>query len=177
VLPQFKANGRGVFPGHFYFRIPTGPLSLEFVLVLHHPSTGNLEAPGEAKIKAKGTDAHLWRCSLMSDQAHPFEEIARPFIEQCRREIGAAWTQVEAAREGLRRTRGLLAVWEEQRRMGDAYWSGRPDLSSRSEAARIGMFVSVAPEPGMRAARPHYAVVSNTALRRPGNRPHRSASA
>jgi hypothetical protein len=102
-----------------------------------------------------GTDLLARRCSLMTDRADPFETIARPLIQQCRREIGAAWVQIEAAREGLRRSRWLLAVWEEQRRKGDVYWKTRPDLSGRSEAARIGMFVpSHAPYPPRRRLAP-----------------------
>ena len=102
-----------------------------------------------------GTDLLARRCSLMTDRADPFETIARPLIQQCRREIGAAWVQIEAAREGLRRSRWLLAVWEEQRRKGDVYWKTRPDLSGRSEAARIGMFVpSHAPFPPRRRVAP-----------------------
>jgi hypothetical protein len=40
-------------------------------------------------------------------------EIAKPIIAQCRREIAAAWTQVEAARTELKRTRGLHERWSE----------------------------------------------------------------
>ena len=41
-------------------------------------------------------------------------EIAKPIIAQCRREIAAAWTQVEAARTELKRTRVLHERWAEQ---------------------------------------------------------------
>jgi hypothetical protein len=41
-------------------------------------------------------------------------EIAKPIIAQCRREIAAAWTQVEAARAELKRTRVLHERWAEQ---------------------------------------------------------------
>jgi hypothetical protein len=106
-----------------------------------------------------GTGLLAKRCSLMTDRVDSFETIARPLIQQCRREIGAAWVQVEAAREGLRRGRWLLAVWEEQRRKGDLYWKSRTDLSSRSEAARIGMFVPSHPPhaPGRRPPPRHAA--------------------
>jgi len=40
-------------------------------------------------------------------------EIAKPIIAQCRREIAAAWTQVEAARTELKRTRVLHERWSE----------------------------------------------------------------
>ena len=40
-------------------------------------------------------------------------EIAEPIIAQCRREIAAGWTQVEAARTELKRTRVLHERWSE----------------------------------------------------------------
>jgi len=40
-------------------------------------------------------------------------EIATPIIAQCRREIAAAWSQVEAARTELKRTRVLHERWSE----------------------------------------------------------------
>ncbi len=40
-------------------------------------------------------------------------EIAVPIIAQCRREIAAGWTQVEAARTELKRTRVLHERWSE----------------------------------------------------------------
>ena len=40
-------------------------------------------------------------------------EIAKPIIAQCRREIAAGWTQVEAARTELKRTRVLHERWSE----------------------------------------------------------------
>jgi hypothetical protein len=40
-------------------------------------------------------------------------EMAKPIIAQCRREIAAAWTQVEAARTELKRTRVLHERWRE----------------------------------------------------------------
>jgi hypothetical protein len=41
-------------------------------------------------------------------------EIAKPIIAQCRREIAAGLTQVEAARAELKRTRVLHERWAEQ---------------------------------------------------------------
>jgi hypothetical protein len=40
-------------------------------------------------------------------------EMAKPIIAQCRREIAAGWTQVEAARTELKRTRVLHERWSE----------------------------------------------------------------
>ena len=39
--------------------------------------------------------------------------MAKPIIAQCRREIAAGWTQVEAARTELKRTRVLHERWSE----------------------------------------------------------------
>ena len=38
-------------------------------------------------------------------------ETVKPIIAQCRREIAAAWTHVDAAREVLHRSRPLQARW------------------------------------------------------------------
>jgi hypothetical protein len=83
----------------------------------------------------------------MEEHVDPVGALAQPFIEQCRREIAAAWTHIEAAREMLKRGRWLLARWAEQRKWLEAKESARLDASNRSEAARIGMFVSVEPAP------------------------------
>jgi len=40
-------------------------------------------------------------------------EMANPIIAQCRREIAAGWTQIEAARTELKRTRVLHERWSE----------------------------------------------------------------
>jgi hypothetical protein len=40
-------------------------------------------------------------------------DTAQPIIAQCRREIAAGWTQVEAARAELQRTRALHERWSE----------------------------------------------------------------
>jgi hypothetical protein len=40
-------------------------------------------------------------------------EMAKPIIAQCRREIAAGWTQIEAARTELKRTRALHERWSE----------------------------------------------------------------
>ena len=82
----------------------------------------------------------------MEQQSHPVEAIARPLIEQCRREIAAAWVQIEAANEMLARGRWLLARWREQPRMDEAKENARLASSGRSEAARLGAFVMVEPE-------------------------------
>ena len=82
----------------------------------------------------------------MEQQSHPIEAIARPLIEQCRREIAAAWAQIEAANDMLARSRWLLARWLEQPRMDEARENARLASSGRSEAARLGAFVMVEPE-------------------------------
>jgi hypothetical protein len=89
----------------------------------------------------------------VADQALSIEAIARPLIAQCRRDIAAAWAQVESAREVLGRSRWLVERWTDLSRMGAAHGIERIDLSDRSEAARIGMFVGIEPEAGRRARR------------------------
>ena len=81
----------------------------------------------------------------MNDGSSPVA-LARPFIEQCHREIEVAWLQIEAAREVLARGRWLLARWSEQSRVEKSIGGARPGSFERSEAARIGMFVMVEPE-------------------------------
>jgi hypothetical protein len=88
----------------------------------------------------------------MTAQSDSIEALARPLIEQCRREIAAAWAQIEAARDMLRRSRWLLARWAEQSRSEAPMESERLARSGRSEAARIGMFVLV-PEDIAQSAR------------------------
>ena len=58
-------------------------------------------------------------------------EIAKPIIAQCRREIAAGWTQVEAARTELKRTRGLHERWSEL--MKDAAAAAAAAAASASE--------------------------------------------
>jgi hypothetical protein len=82
----------------------------------------------------------------MEEQSHAVEAISRPLIEQCRREIAAAWAQIEAASEMLLRSRWLLARWREQPRMDEAKENARLASAGRSEAARLGAFVMVEPE-------------------------------
>jgi hypothetical protein len=72
-------------------------------------------------------------------------ELARPFIEQCHREIELAWLQIEAAKEVLTRGRWLLARWAEQSRAKTSNCIASPRPSDRSEAARMGMFVTLRP--------------------------------
>src|SRR5262245_31949779 len=79
----------------------------------------------------------------MADQVVSTEAMARPLIEQCRREIAAAWVQVEAAREVLKRNRWLIERWSEHGRLDEANESARLSSFDRSEAARIGMFVGI----------------------------------
>jgi hypothetical protein len=79
----------------------------------------------------------------MAEQVVSIDAMARPLIEQCRREIAAAWVQVEAAREVLKRNRWLIERWAEHDRLDEAHESTRLVSFGRSEAARIGMFVSV----------------------------------
>ena len=43
-------------------------------------------------------------------------EAAKPIIAQCRREISAGWTHVDAARAQLERTRVVHERWAEQMR-------------------------------------------------------------
>jgi hypothetical protein len=82
----------------------------------------------------------------MAEQVVSIETMARPLIEQCRREIAAAWVQVEAAREVLKHNRWLIERWAEHGRLDEAHESARLASFGRSEAARIGMFVTVETE-------------------------------
>jgi hypothetical protein len=82
----------------------------------------------------------------MAEQVVSVEAMARPLIEQCRREIAAAWVQIEAAREVLKRGRWLIERWAEHSRLDEAHESARLVSFGRSEAARIGMFVNVETE-------------------------------
>jgi hypothetical protein len=106
----------------------------------------------------------------MEEHADPIGALARPFIEQCRREIAAAWTHIEAAKEMLKRGRWLLARWAEQRKWLEAKESARLDASNRSEAARIGMFVGVEAVP----RRKYHAVAS--IKRRPASHTRRRSA-
>jgi hypothetical protein len=82
----------------------------------------------------------------MDEQAASVDTLAQQIIEQCRREIGAAWLHIEAAKEILRRGRWLLERWADQSRLHATSESARLNSFARSEAARIGMFVRVEPE-------------------------------
>jgi hypothetical protein len=89
----------------------------------------------------------------MAEQVVSIEAMARPLIEQCRREIAAAWVQVEAAREVLKRNRWLIERWADHSRLDEAHESARLVSFGRSEAARIGMFVTVEAETHRRHGR------------------------
>jgi hypothetical protein len=82
----------------------------------------------------------------MAEEVVSVEAMARPLIEQCRREIAAAWVQIEAAREVLKRGRWLIERWAEHSRLDEAHESARLASFGRSEAARIGMFVTAEAE-------------------------------
>jgi hypothetical protein len=99
----------------------------------------------------------------MDQQIASLEPTVRPLIEQCRREIAAAWGYVEAAKTVLEHSRRLTELWAEQKRVAQANEEARLSAAGRSEAARIGMFVGVGMQhtrnarrarlPGMRAGR------------------------
>jgi hypothetical protein len=65
-----------------------------------------------------GTELHLSRLfGSMAGQTCSIMTVARPLIEQCRRDIDElGWQHLEAAREMLKRTRWLVARWEAQHR-------------------------------------------------------------
>lgn len=52
--------------------------------------------------------------SSMSEGPPSIRLLARQLIEQCRREVAAAWEQVEAGRRILDQSRWLLQRWAEQ---------------------------------------------------------------
>jgi len=81
----------------------------------------------------------------MEARAQSIETLTTPLIAQCRREIAAAWAQIEAAREMLARGRWLLVRWAEQSKSDAASEAERLRQSGRSEAARMGMFVLAEP--------------------------------
>jgi hypothetical protein len=86
----------------------------------------------------------------MTDQTYSVMALARPLIEQCRREIQAGLDHLEAARDMLRRTRWLVARWEAQR---EAYASIGSVTLANFDAARQAMFVEAKPEPRRRRRR------------------------
>jgi hypothetical protein len=51
----------------------------------------------------------------MADPGASIDPVPRALIAQCRSEIAAAWVQVEAARDTLRRTRWMIARWRRLR--------------------------------------------------------------
>ena len=59
----------------------------------------------------------------MLEQTLTIEAIARPLIEQCRRDIAAAAAHLDAARAMLAGSRWLIARWDERRR-ADAVTGG-----------------------------------------------------
>jgi len=81
----------------------------------------------------------------MADQASVADTIAERFVADCRRDIAAAWIQIDAANDILRRTRWLLARWDAQRRVGDA-GDIRTGARSRRSAPAGGMFVFIEAE-------------------------------
>jgi hypothetical protein len=83
----------------------------------------------------------------MTDQACSVIALARPLIEQCRRDIEAGFHHLEAARDMLRRTRWLVARWEAQR---EAYANVGTVTLANFDAARQAMFVEAKPEPRRR---------------------------
>ena len=52
----------------------------------------------------------------MSENPPSFRPLARELIEQCRRDIAAAWEQVAAGRRIMDHSRWLLRRWAEQGR-------------------------------------------------------------
>jgi hypothetical protein len=83
----------------------------------------------------------------MVDQSGPVEVVVAQIVAQCRREIAAAGVHIEGAREILQRSRWMLAQWAaEQLQAPKPSETACLDSSARSEAARLGMFVGVAPE-------------------------------
>lgn len=102
----------------------------------------------------------------MAEQVVSVEAMARPLIEQCRREIAAAWVQIEAAREVLKGGRWLIERWAEHSRLDEAHESARLVSFGRSEAARIGMFVTVEAETHRRGARRNSAAGRRTLPKR-----------
>jgi hypothetical protein len=83
----------------------------------------------------------------MTDQTYSVLALARPLIEQCRRDIEAGFHHLEAARDMLRRTRWLVARWEAQR---EAYANVGAVTLANFDAARQAMFVAAKPEPRRR---------------------------
>ena len=72
----------------------------------------------------------------MADPGVSIDPIARALIAQCRREIAAAWEQIEAARATLRQTGAMFTRWKTH---GDA-------SDFRMPAARSGQMFTPVPD-------------------------------
>ena len=71
----------------------------------------------------------------MSEHPPSVWPLARQLIEQCRREVAAAWDEVEAGRRILDHSRWLLRRWAEQARHARAApQSYQPRLAGTFEA-------------------------------------------
>ena len=72
----------------------------------------------------------------MDGQASPIDVAARQFIEQCRHDIAAAWTHVEAAKDVLRRSRWLVERWAVQANLDQVSELTPANLSVRRRRSR-----------------------------------------
>jgi hypothetical protein len=73
--------------------------------------------------------------AAMSDNTPSVRLLARELIEQCRRDIAAAWEQVEAGRRILDHSAWLLQRWAEQARRRQAVLKPyQPRLAGTFEA-------------------------------------------
>ena len=86
----------------------------------------------------------------MADQIYSVEAVARQIVDECRRDIEAAALHIAAAKAILASSRWLLGRWEERQR-ADAVTGGL--RLPAFDAARAGMFASVAPEEPRRRGR------------------------
>jgi len=76
----------------------------------------------------------------VAEQTLIVEAIARPLIEECRRDIAAAGVHIEAMRGILTRSRWLVARWDERRRE-DAITGGI--RLPADDALRVSGFVTI----------------------------------
>jgi hypothetical protein len=91
----------------------------------------------------------------MTDETGNREATTRQAIEHCRRDIAVAWTQLEAAKDLLRRSRPLLDQWVAEKAQIDS--ADKPPADDRPVFRVAGRLVTAPPEPERRRRRTSHA--------------------
>ncbi len=91
----------------------------------------------------------------MTDETGNLDAITRQAIEHCRRDIAVAWTQLEAAKDLLRRSRPLLDQWVAEKVQIDS--AEKPAADDRPVFHVAGRLVTAPPEPERRRRRSSHA--------------------